>query len=173
MNRGHHPLDVVLEQAGSHASDLEQYFDIPVLLVVGEGGDSDGDTIAGQRRDASVRALAAAAGFGAARSWVVPIQPAAPGAADRKLSFGRSESCDVVLPFVEVSKHHGFLERDGDAWFVSDAGSKNGTAVDGQKVGEARVPLTDACTLELGRVKARYLSAPRFVAMLRQALKAL
>ena len=121
----------------------------------------------------SRQAQVTAGGFGADRSWVVPIQPRAGAGKRRKLSFGRADSCDVALPFVEVSKHHGFLEQVGKDWYVTDGGSTNGTVVDGQKVGQEGVKLSEACMLELGRVKARYLSAARFVQMLRQALRAL
>lgn len=51
--------------------------------------------------------------------------------------LGRDPSCDVVVPDASVSRKHARVERRGDAWWVIDQGSANGTFVDSQKVAEA------------------------------------
>src|SRR5690349_19300037 len=44
---------------------------------------------------------------------------------------GRTPQCDIVLPTAGVSKQHARIEVHGDKIIVADAGSRNGTFVDG------------------------------------------
>lgn len=49
--------------------------------------------------------------------------------------IGRSPSCDVTIDFPTVSRNHAVLTRyDDGSWTISDAGSKGGTYVGGEKV---------------------------------------
>ncbi len=48
--------------------------------------------------------------------------------------IGRSPECDVVIPDRQVSRRHARLIRRGDAYFIQDLGSKNGTHVNGVAV---------------------------------------
>ncbi len=50
------------------------------------------------------------------------------------VTFGRGPECDVVLRHPGVSKVHAFIRRLGEMWIVTDAGSTNGTKVDGTKL---------------------------------------
>lgn len=67
----------------------------------------------------------------------VEVYPLAkkPGAAFASMiTVGRTPNNDVVLADVTVSRFHAYFRRDGDgddAWFVCDAGSKNGTRLSG------------------------------------------
>jgi hypothetical protein len=56
-----------------------------------------------------------------------------PGDQGFMITVGRARRCDVVIPDGRVSKFHAFFHRDGgkDSWFVTDAGSSNGTSVNG------------------------------------------
>jgi len=51
-----------------------------------------------------------------------------------RLSLGRSSDCDVRLERTGVSRRHAELERRGPALSIRDAGSTNGTYVDGKRV---------------------------------------
>jgi hypothetical protein len=52
------------------------------------------------------------------------------------LTLGRSPDNTVSFPSVEsVSRHHAVLERLDDGWLLRDAGSSNGTFVNGAKIG--------------------------------------
>jgi hypothetical protein len=55
---------------------------------------------------------------------------------DRSL-VGRDPACDIVVADGSVSRKHALLERRGDAWYVVDQGSANGTYVNSLKVTEA------------------------------------
>jgi len=49
--------------------------------------------------------------------------------------IGRSKSCDVTINFPTVSRNHAVLTRyDDGSWTITDAGSKAGVIVNGQKV---------------------------------------
>ena len=49
--------------------------------------------------------------------------------------IGRSKSSDVTIDFPTVSRNHAVLTRyDDGSWTISDAGSKDGTWVNGRKV---------------------------------------
>lgn len=70
---------------------------------------------------------------------------------------GRGKGCDVVLPFPTVSRVHGVLIRyDDGSWMVSDADSRGGLLVNGEK-GEA-FALQSGDVIELGGVPIRFLT---------------
>ena len=50
-----------------------------------------------------------------------------------KLSIGRYSENDIVLKDMSVSRNHATIEVRGQKLFVCDAGSKNGTIVNGTK----------------------------------------
>lgn len=64
--------------------------------------------------------------------------------------LGQSRDCDVVLHDNTVSRYHCRLERSGQAWFVRDLGSRNGTWLNGNQVICARLQSGDR--LQLGHV---------------------
>ena len=48
------------------------------------------------------------------------------------ITLGRTSNNDIVVPDVSISKFHAWFQRLGDRVEVGDAGSKNGTAVNGE-----------------------------------------
>ena len=55
-------------------------------------------------------------------------------------TIGRDAACDLVLCDITVSRHHADLRRGDGGWLLSDAGSTNGTRINGWRV-TAPVPL--------------------------------
>lgn len=51
-----------------------------------------------------------------------------------RITVGRAQDNDVVLPDSRVSAVHALLERLGPHWSVRDLGSRNGTVVNGQRL---------------------------------------
>jgi hypothetical protein len=49
-------------------------------------------------------------------------------------TIGRDAGCDLVLADMTVSRTHAGLRREGGGWLLSDAGSTNGTRVNGWRV---------------------------------------
>ena len=78
---------------------------------------------------------------------------------DGKLTIGRAEGNDVVLPaetFPSVSSTHLRIERDAeDQLVVRDLGSKNGTLVNGERVEEKALSVGDV--VQLGAIGPRFV----------------
>jgi hypothetical protein len=51
-------------------------------------------------------------------------------------TIGRDAACDLVLSNMTVSRTHADLRREADGWLLSDAGSTNGTRLNGWRVTE-------------------------------------
>ena len=85
-------------------------------------------------------------------------EPAAPGGAPPPV--GRHPDSDIFLDDITVSRRHAELHRTADgAWVVTDAGSLNGTYLNGQRIDEPTV-LRPGDLLQIGRFRLRYGSVP-------------
>ena len=73
---------------------------------------------------------------------------------DRANRIGRGLECSVVLTDPLCSRVHATVHFDGQRWYVKDAGSRNGTYVNDQKIDDAT--LTDGCTIRLGSTEFTY-----------------
>ena len=51
-------------------------------------------------------------------------------------TFGRSETCDIMIPSPTVSRVHAQIELQHNRYILSDAGSSNGTYLNGQRLEE-------------------------------------
>jgi DNA-binding winged helix-turn-helix (wHTH) protein len=49
-------------------------------------------------------------------------------------TIGRSDNCDLVIPLSTVSRLHARIELQYDHYILSDAGSANGTYVNGERI---------------------------------------
>jgi hypothetical protein len=89
-------------------------------------------------------------------------------AVDRaRFRVGRGEENDLRLGIAGLSRRHALLELRGDSLYLSDAGSSNGTTVNGQPVGDAvevcdgdLISLGDACTLRVSNEASDEPDAP-------------
>ena len=68
--------------------------------------------------------------------------------------IGRAPECDIELADATVSRRHAEVVRDGDAWFIRDLGSSNGTKVNG--AGVVDQVLNDGDDIRLGAVTLRF-----------------
>ena len=71
-------------------------------------------------------------------------------------TIGRNPSNDIVLDNNAVSRRHCSIDRDGDAWIVTDQGSKNGTFVGNAEVRRARLEPGDQ--VQIGTAILKYLA---------------
>jgi hypothetical protein len=69
---------------------------------------------------------------------------------------GRSPEADVVIPFPEVSRTHALIYRQGGEVYISDAGSSNGTEVDGAVVGKSPVRMNPVAEVKLANHRFRF-----------------
>ena len=74
--------------------------------------------------------------------WVWPVKKRAGNPFPDRIVLGRATNCDVVVRLSYVSKTHAHLEKTETGWQIADAGSSNGTELDG-------VPLTPRHPYEL------------------------
>ncbi len=81
------------------------------------------------------------------RSEPVAIELRLPDFQDNELTLGRAPDCNFVVDDPTVSRHHAVLRRDRDGWTIRDAGSTNGSAVNGWRVPEARLRSGDELSL--------------------------
>ena len=71
--------------------------------------------------------------------------------------IGRGRSADVVIAEPTISRAHAAIGFDGEAFFVEDLGSTNGTAVNGKK--EPRATLHTGDEIQLGKLLL-YVTVP-------------
>jgi hypothetical protein len=75
-----------------------------------------------------------------------------------QLSVGRGSGNDLVIPDPEISRRHLRIVRRADGFAVEDAGSTNGTFVNGQRISHLTL-LQDGDTVDLGdTVRLRFMS---------------
>ena len=73
-------------------------------------------------------------------------------------SVGRNTDSGVFLDDITVSRSHATIERrDGDAFFVKDGGSLNGTYVNGVQVDETKLASGDE--VQIGMFKLIFFAA--------------
>jgi Domain of unknown function (DUF1707)/Inner membrane component of T3SS, cytoplasmic domain len=79
----------------------------------------------------------------AARRWLAGhLQPPRPpplmlpAGTRNTFTIGRDVGCDLVLFDMTVSRNHAGLRREAGGWVLSDAGSMNGTRLNGWRVTE-------------------------------------
>lgn len=53
--------------------------------------------------------------------------------------IGRGRECQVILSDAQCSRIHAIVVWHDDVWWIRDAGSRNGTYVNGQKIDEAQL----------------------------------
>src|SRR5215470_17709157 len=65
------------------------------------------------------------------------------------IEIGRQGDSDIYLESLAVSRQHARLVRQDTAWFVEDAGSSNGTYLNGEAI-SGRVPFGERDSLQIG-----------------------
>ena len=155
-------LEETVFLARRHADALEEHFISPVLLVVAPAEDWAETTQARQTIESDLVSVQMMP------TLVIELR----GTGD--LLFGRAPINSVILPFAAMSKNHGFFRVEAGRWMVGDAGSKNGTFVDGARVANGAVlPLRDGASLRFGDVTAKFWLPKSFCLDLRRRIKPL
>jgi hypothetical protein len=86
---------------------------------------------------------------------------------EERVTLGRAETCDLVINDGTLSSAHLVFTRQGPAWFVEDAGSRNGTAVDGlQRPAHVRVKLMNGSSIAAAQVNLTFHTAQGLFARL-------
>jgi len=103
---------------------------------------------------------------------VVPISKRMADAFQAFIWVGRESRCDVALPFNSVSKLQAqFVKRPSGDYDLLDAGSTNGTFVDGVRLDKNKpFLLRDSMRLRFGKLETRFRTAEGFYEELGQFL---
>ena len=78
------------------------------------------------------------------------------------ITIGRSESNDVVLPHVSVSRRHASLKWNGNEWIIKNENSENGLIVNGHSVRDS-VVLREQDVISITNTKIIFSSKALFV----------
>jgi FHA domain/Domain of unknown function (DUF1707) len=103
----------------------------------------------------AARARLARAAHAVRRRLTGPVPPPQrlmlPAGTQRTFTIGRDADCDLVLTDMTVSRSHAGLRREAGGWLLTDAGSTNGTRLNGWRVTEP-VPLHAGDEVTFGRL---------------------
>jgi hypothetical protein len=77
-----------------------------------------------------------------------------------RITIGRTVNNDVVIADASVSRFHAYVRRDASSWVVADAGSKNGSWLEGEAL-EARreKKLVSGSVVKIGEVEMTFYLA--------------
>jgi hypothetical protein len=99
-------------------------------------------------------------------SLVFPIVKRKGGAFADRIGVGRSRATDVAIRLPAISKYHAYFTQstNTDEVYLTDAGSKNGTLVEGRRlnVGEA-APIKNWTTIAFGDLSFVFLTSDSFI----------
>lgn len=82
-----------------------------------------------------------------------------------RIGVGRAPNTDVSLRLPRISKYHAFFLRpqEGEEWRIADAGSKNGTRIEGTALEPNQpVPIQDGTELQFGPYRFTFHSPEGF-----------
>lgn len=144
--------DVIAEARTSGLAALASRYTTPALIIVAEAeawATATESTGSRDKRPGEPNLLPPLVMTVAARKFTTN---------PNRLAVGRAGVCEVVLPFNSVSKVHAYLfPLTPWSWQLEEAGSTNGTRVDGLAAAKGRpVLLRDGCSIEFGRVAATF-----------------
>jgi pSer/pThr/pTyr-binding forkhead associated (FHA) protein len=141
------------------ASDVLRVGQIELRLDMAGASAVSGDetAVAGTRRHSVATSPGQGAGdFGIPQDmWLVeqarPPSSSVWALTNDQLTIGRDPSSDIFVDDSGVSRHHADLVRHGRTWSITDAGSANGTRVDGASVRQRT--LRSGSRIEVGNVE--------------------
>jgi hypothetical protein len=149
----------------------------PMMLVRDLGYEEEDDELAFH-----TNVMSRAEAFGLAKAGAEPRPSLSIGTCIRiakrdgaafqdRIGVGRTRNVDVSIPLALMSKYHAFFAQaaDGQSFEITDAGSKNGTFVDGKRLPEKQaVPLADGQEIAFGPYRFAFFTPEGFVEMVRR-----
>jgi hypothetical protein len=83
------------------------------------------------------------------------------------ITIGRTANNDIVLKDVTISRFHVFFRQRDGGWFVGDAGSKNGTLVDGDALEPRKERVVaSGCNVRIGDLELTFYTADQLFELL-------
>ncbi len=84
-----------------------------------------------------------------------------------QFSIGRAKESDIRIVDFAISRNHAYIEIRGDGFVIRDLDSRNGTRLNGIKVGSDPFALSDGDILTLGRYDFTFLTPSSLYTRLR------
>ncbi len=138
--------------------DFAAKYNAPVLVCRARGDVGDASGTFETTAPGMILGARSEARLGHTSSLFVVRKRAGSAFPDR-IGIGRAKGTDVCISLPEISKYHAYFVFDAEqgTWSVADAGSSNGTFVDGRPV-EANnlVALRSGCVVRLGIYPFRF-----------------
>ena len=83
--------------------------------------------------------------------------------------IGRINGNDMIMPDYAISKRHAIIDVEDGAYYIRDAGSTNGTKINGTRLGKKRIRLKDKDVIGFARYEFTFLYPKSLYQMLREA----
>ncbi|MDH3797842.1 MAG: FHA domain-containing protein, partial [Desulfobacterales bacterium] len=71
--------------------------------------------------------------------------------------IGRINGNDMIMPDYAISKRHAIIDVEDGAYYLRDAGSTNGTKINGSRLAKKRVMLKDKDVIGFARYEFTFL----------------
>lgn len=82
--------------------------------------------------------------------------------------IGRINGNDMIMPDYAISKRHAIIDIEDGAYYLRDAGSTNGTKINGSRLGKKRAMLKDKDVIGFARYEFTFLYPKSIYKMLRE-----
>jgi hypothetical protein len=82
--------------------------------------------------------------------------------------IGRINGNDMIMPDYAISKRHAIIDIEDGTYYLRDAGSTNGTKINGTRLGKKRVKLKDKDVIGFARYEFTFLYPKSLYKMLRE-----
>ncbi len=82
--------------------------------------------------------------------------------------IGRINGNDMIMPDYAISKRHAIIDIEDGAYYLRDAGSTNGTKINGSRLGKKRAMLKDKDVIGFARYEFTFLYPKSLYKMLRE-----
>ncbi|MBW2435065.1 MAG: FHA domain-containing protein [Deltaproteobacteria bacterium] len=82
--------------------------------------------------------------------------------------IGRINGNDMIMPDYAISKRHAIIDIEDGTYYLHDAGSTNGTKINGTRLGKKRVKLKDKDVIGFARYEFTFLYPKSLYKMLRE-----
>ena len=82
--------------------------------------------------------------------------------------IGRINGNDMIMPDYAISKRHAIIDIEDGVYYIRDAGSTNGTKINGSRLGKKRVQLRDKDVVAFARYEFTFLYPKSLYNMLRE-----
>ncbi|HVJ90833.1 MAG TPA: FHA domain-containing protein [Labilithrix sp.] len=99
---------------------------------------------------------------------VFPVVKRVGGIFRDRVGIGRTRNADIFVPYGNISKYHAYFSLLGDEWTLADAGSTNGTTVDGVRIGKELTKIASGQVLAFGSVAVQFYLQAHFTTFLEQ-----